>query len=348
MRQETQPRGLETFDRLLEPVANPTIGEILDLVRQYEAEGMERGDAHRRAYVELSSRPRPKTWQISVFRDAMTRQPRSVSARWSTFQELFTYFYQMPSGDKLRARCWSPATFNGTRAAANVETVSALVFDFDDGTRIEHVRALLAGLSHIGHTSWSHTEDHHKFRVIIPMAEPVPGRLWRQFYRWALKTWEDLKDPGVGSPDPQCSDPSRLYLVPVWREGQPRVTWYDRPHADGSTGFFHVPPEALAEKPPPPPPRRLPPVDIGHGDLEREARKRCKVDPGTREQLAQALGATIRQGIARGIRCPNCGRASVWYGIDGQLSSSARCNHANSCGWWGSVYDTATHNGIRL
>lgn len=341
------PRTLEDFDRLFAPDEGRTLAELLERVAMLEADGLTRGEAHRRAHAE--ERPRLRSWGASIFREVMDRDPVGHELAWGDLRQLLGYFYSMPSGDKLRARCWSPARFNGTRAADHVEEVSALVFDFDDGTRIEAVQELLEGLPHLGHTSWSHTEDHHKFRIVIPLHRPVPGHLWRQVYRWALTTWERLKGPGVGSPDRQCSDPSRLYLVPVHREGYPRMAWSSSPPSwDWSSGLLEIPPEALAEVPPPPPRAPLPPRKVGQGELEREARRRTREDRGTRESLADAMGAAIRADVARGIRCPQCGRSSAWYGLGGDKSTSARCNHANSCGWWGSVYDLAIAHGMTL
>ncbi len=35
------------------------------------------------------------------------------------------------------------------------------------------------------HTTWSHTDDHHKFRVVLPLAVPVRAADWRPFWDWA-------------------------------------------------------------------------------------------------------------------------------------------------------------------
>jgi len=341
------PRTLADFDRLFDGDQARPLAELLERVAMLEEQGMARAEAHRRAHTE--TRPSWKTWSASVFREVVDREPMALELAWGDLANLLGHFYRMPSGDKLRARCWSPARFSGTRAAANAEEVSALVFDFDDGTQITSVRELLEGLPHLGHTSWSHTEEHHKFRVVIPLHRPVPGHLWRQVYRWALGTWDRLKGPGVGRPDRQCSDPSRLYLVPVYREGQDRRAWSHSPPAwDWSSGLLEIPAEVLSEAPPPPPRAPMPPRRVGQGELEREARKRAREDRGTRESLADGMRATIKDGIARGMACPECRRPSAWYGLDAERSTSARCNHANSCGWWGSVYDLALANGLRL
>jgi len=312
-----------------------------------ELHGLEVSEAHRQAHLE-GPPPKGKEWGVTVFDNVMEKSGKALSLDRGGLRELLTVFFAMPTNSKLMARSWSPAAFTGTRAAKNVDKVSALVFDFDDGTRIEHAQETLAAVPHYGHTSWSHTEEDHRFRIVIPLHKPVSGRVWKQVYRWALQLWEETKPPGAGSPDRACSDPSRLYLVPVYRKGYARESWYTgAPWWDGDGCYLSIPEHVQREKPAPPRPKRIK-QQIGSGQLEMAARKRAKTDQRTRENIAHAIGASIRDGMARRIRCPQCSRLSVWYGIDGEQSSSARCNHANSCGWWGSVYDLAIQNGMTL
>lgn len=98
-----------------------------------------------------------------------------------------------------------------------------------------------------------------------------------------------------------------------------------------------VAPLAAPRNPAPPAPvgLRLPP-----GEYDREAARRLRVDPGTRERAALALGGMVAGASAKGIRCPSCGRPSVWWPIVPDAESqTARCHHLNSCGWWGRISD---------
>lgn len=98
-----------------------------------------------------------------------------------------------------------------------------------------------------------------------------------------------------------------------------------------------VAPLAAPRNPAPPAPTgiRLPP-----GEYDREASRRLKSDPGTRERAALALGGVVAGGSAKGIRCPQCQRPSVWWPIiPDTASQTARCHHLNSCGWWGRISD---------
>jgi hypothetical protein len=76
---------------------------------------------------------------------------------------------------------------------------------------------------------------------------------------------------------------------------------------------------------------------------EREMAKRLKTEPAARLGLARELQGTIRgmPETASSILCPACNRRSVWFFIEPEGKTSASCNHQNSCGWWGSLYDLA-------
>lgn len=83
--------------------------------------------------------------------------------------------------DKNRAsldkdtRWFSLASYSKPRRAAeNVVEVSAFVGDFDSGQfTSESISAVVAGYRHIVLTSYSHSPEHPKFRLIIPYAQPV-------------------------------------------------------------------------------------------------------------------------------------------------------------------------------
>lgn len=64
-----------------------------------------------------------------------------------------------------------------SKTAHNVVSVSCLVLDYDDGITIEEVQEQLVGLMHIGYTSYSHSPEHHKFRIVIPLTQPIPADL---------------------------------------------------------------------------------------------------------------------------------------------------------------------------
>lgn len=48
-----------------------------------------------------------------------------------------------------------------------------VVLDFDDGTTIDEAQSRFAGIEHVLYTTFSHTAEHHKFRVVMPFVEPI-------------------------------------------------------------------------------------------------------------------------------------------------------------------------------
>jgi hypothetical protein len=60
-----------------------------------------------------------------------------------------------------------------------VESVSCLVFD---GDRVPPDPKRLESVCWIGHTTYSHTPDAPRWRVVIPLAQAVPVTSWRDVW----------------------------------------------------------------------------------------------------------------------------------------------------------------------
>jgi hypothetical protein len=81
-----------------------------------------------------------------------------------------------------------PATFregHAYRKRENVEAVRLFLIDFDDGTPFEAIRERLQGYAYTAYSTFSHGPDSEKFRVVLPLAQPVPAQEWR-------RVWEKL------------------------------------------------------------------------------------------------------------------------------------------------------------
>ena len=89
---------------------------------------------------------------------------------------------------------------------------------------------------------------------------------------------------------------------------------------------------------------RMPaPIHTETRNHERELMTRLREDPAVRMAFAKEVGAKINgePPKASGAPCPGCGKKSIWFYIDVDRMTTARCNHQNSCGYWGSLYDLA-------
>lgn len=108
---------------------------------------------------------------------------------------------------------WSPVEFTGQRRSLEtVQRVFALCLDYDGtenlGSVLERVRAECGGLLH---TTRKHTEEAHRFRVVLPLSRSVSafefGELWKRVAPWA------------GRVDPAAKDPSRFWFLPGTKPG---------------------------------------------------------------------------------------------------------------------------------
>jgi len=90
--------------------------------------------------------------------------------------------------------------------------------------------------------------------------------------------------------------------------------------------------DLVAPPPLPPPPPVHPRAWYPDGGLAVRL-----ADPGERAAWAAAAGGTLSPdgSSARGVRCPRCGRPSVWWAIRPERWYGAACSHRSSCGWAG-------------
>lgn len=105
---------------------------------------------------------------------------------------------------------FAPATFRagGRRCAGDVESLSMLVLDFDDGTPPTEVTTAWEQWEYVIYSTHSHKPDAPKWRAVFPLARPVPAGEWKDTYR---KLAAHLAG---GRADRSCKDVSRMYYLP--------------------------------------------------------------------------------------------------------------------------------------
>ena len=113
---------------------------------------------------------------------------------------------------------WSPALYRpgAKRGKEGVQHVSCLVLDYDAGVSIAEATATWRQWFHLLHTTWSHTPERPRFRMILPLAAPVLAHEWEAVARWAEERTGFRIDPtgksasstfalpAVGSEDSPC------------------------------------------------------------------------------------------------------------------------------------------------
>ena len=302
----------------------------------------------------------PDLWAVVPFRNTYDRQIDQRHATWGRLVKTLTSF--RVCDNKLNVPAWSPAEYiaGKTRGSAGVRALSCLVLDYDSGVAcIENARKAWGGWPGILHTSWSHTEEHHKFRVIMPLWRPVPAEDWPGVFAWA-ESWtrttatpdkvmtdeEFRRAKWIKTIDPACKDPGRLFYVPAVRsEDWPRhaEAWIPQDRPGVFLGRYEPWAIHLREYrerkarrdarliAPRPPKRRKAAVQM------RQDRDQLRTDPITRRDLGITLGGRISGDQVRKVPCPQCGRPSVWWVINPESKHSASCDHLNSCGWYGQL-----------
>lgn len=151
--------------------------------------------------VELS-------WPQFVSRFELPRRLQFSAAQYAALPK-------KEQGEAKDGAAWIPGELGeaGGRVDANVKQLCALVFDFDalfvaDTARLWET---FRHYKYLAHTSASHTEDKPKWRVVLPLSEPVPGDRWKPFWLGAVRYF-GLR--GRIAADAAAKNPSRLYYLP--------------------------------------------------------------------------------------------------------------------------------------
>ena len=283
---------------------------------------------------------------VAFFENVWSNRPIMRRLSWDALAATLVDF--RPNGgsaddDKKAAPCWSPVSYppGATRRALHVDEVYALVLDYDGERTIDEAVAAWDGYARVVHTSWSHSPTRHKIRVVLPLAEPIAGGVWRGIYRAIVES-------DGGTADSSCIDPSRLYLLPcMGRHWEP---WAFRFEGDRISLLDHAADVARATEL----------VAAAEAQQRKEAANRARravgdarssaravrevlqSDPGARERLGARLGGSVvLRGIGPvvvGVMCPACGRPSLWWIISPSSFGGAACNHRKSCGWAGPLW----------
>lgn len=247
--------------------------------------------------------------------------------------------------EKNHIPLWSPSVFRGTRSGKNAQFISFLVYDLDDGLTPYDSWRLFTKWKVLAHTSFSHKPQFHKYRIILPLAKPIPADEWSRAFRAGNILWEEVV--GRGEPDQKAiKDIARIYFryaIPDWgefndvaNEHPMNVTSIHQSDSWLKGDLLDLPWESI--------PKIEPKI---YQAPRRESGKKASLeevtlDPSVRSKLADQTGGVIIDNTARKITCPQCHDNSVYFTINLASPNSVKypqCNHKNSCGWWGKIQD---------
>ena len=289
---------------------------------------------------------------VSFLQDTWDTKPVTMTRHWRVISDWLCTPSQGSSKKELAM--WSPCTFEGSsKKLADAKEVSCMTYDMDEGMYYDY-HTKFSRWTYCIHTSWSHSYCTPKWRLVLPLAEPVPAADWAYAYEAGLQLFAEV----TGYPDlldEVCKNPNRFYYGPAINpDARPQYEGFQSDSNDGELlklEYGHIKAqrdkdkeerqkaskEAL---------RRLREAKYtGKRSQDRAARQIIAQDSSVRLKLASQLGATITPDgqIARGILCPNAAAHkqgakshTVWFTIDpvsAGVSHYARCNHVDSCGW---------------
>lgn len=137
---------------------------------------------------------------------------RDVEAdSWRQFVDILYAHSQVTFKSKAQSPLISPAYYgkNKHRKNTNVVGWSFLALDVDGGADFYQVQEQLERqeLNFFMHTTASHTEEKHKFRVFVEIVNPVIAEDVADF-------WHGANHRFGGIADQQCKDKSRGYYLP--------------------------------------------------------------------------------------------------------------------------------------
>jgi hypothetical protein len=164
----------------------------------------------------------PPTLTVSFFNEKTDARPKVRRLPWPELARRLTAHAEREEKD---GALWSPASYDvgkdTRRKSEQVRAVSCAVFDYDHGAPPrDHLAAL--GVTHLIHTTHSHTAEDPRWRVVVPFTRPVPlrgpqGTDWRRFW---LRLQAHLAPGAVVDED--CKDACRVYYLPAHRAGAPK------------------------------------------------------------------------------------------------------------------------------
>jgi hypothetical protein len=287
--------------------------------------------------------------QISFLKDTFDKRPVTLNRGWPIVVQWLST--PIPAKTKKEITMWSPCSFADTssKRVENAVSVSMLVYDIDTGMPMSY-RACFEPFTYLCHTSWSHTYTTPRWRLVLPLARPIPANEYKIAYNVAVQDFARLTgyDDMV---DTSCSNPNRFYyrfaINPNHRPmlEPPEVytnegVLYDLDYTEAMANEQAR--QAQVQ-------RRVSKIKrravMSPNEAEIQKRLLLSTSPHARLNLAHALGATISAGVARHILCPNRANhptgyrdRTVHYYLSPTTNKWAACNHRETCGWYGDLY----------
>jgi uncharacterized protein (DUF927 family) len=156
--------------------------------------------------TDLANRILAQKFTICRYGHKLDKVPKPATLTWAEFREEFS---QHPVRLQKDGSAWSPVSIvkGGTRNNESVDLVYFAMLDIDTNTPYEPLLERFSDFTYLAHSSFRHTNEYHKYRVILPLAVPVPASEWET-------VWARFNQMVGGINDASVKDASRLYYTP--------------------------------------------------------------------------------------------------------------------------------------
>jgi RecA-family ATPase len=149
-------------------------------------------------------------YPISFYGNITSPVGRTVEVTWD---KACKQFAEPIISDTKDVVLYGPYRLNeeAKRSNSNVLEVSMLVFDIDEaqGRSVQDIVNLVADYDAIIHSTWSHTKENPRYRLIIHLLNPIPAKHFSAVRNGFLLFNSQL----ASIIDKACSDPSRAYYL---------------------------------------------------------------------------------------------------------------------------------------
>jgi hypothetical protein len=155
------------------------------------------------------------SFTLSLFNGKTDVRPREAKRTWA---EMCTRFKHPSVREAKDGALFSPALFRPAyRLQENVAEISLLVLDYDHDASFDADLAVWRSLGYrfAAYTTHSHQrmtksnpEAEERFRVVVPLAVPIPAESFPALWQWAACI-------SGGKIDAQAQDASRMYYTPA-------------------------------------------------------------------------------------------------------------------------------------
>jgi P4 family phage/plasmid primase-like protien len=147
-----------------------------------------------------------QSFDVAFFKSKKDNAPKAQTFTWNDFFERFRVPHVRTDKD---GESFAPATFIGKRAKENVESVSMLVLDYDHDANFDVDFSVWRdlGFTLLAYTTHSHKENAQRFRIVLPLKEPISAADFPRLWKWAALL-------AGGKIDKAASDASRMFYTP--------------------------------------------------------------------------------------------------------------------------------------